>query len=132
MRWLLLSFHHAPSCQQQTNAAGREPSLGSIESHAGSQSGWAGGDSRDLEGEHDGAEPDEDGEPSLGSFDRMADQEKSWSQSGDAGFRVDYEQHASDPGKLAEARQRYRSKDHSSSDVPAGGDGRLVYYGRGS
>jgi hypothetical protein len=35
----------------------------------------------DLEDEHDGREPDVDGEPDLGSFDRTIDQEKSWRQS---------------------------------------------------
>jgi hypothetical protein len=34
----------------------------------------------DLEDEHDGREPPEDEEPSLGSFDRMTDQRKSWRQ----------------------------------------------------
>jgi hypothetical protein len=31
-----------------------------------------------MEDEHDGGEPDEEGEPSLGSFDRLVDQEYSW------------------------------------------------------
>jgi hypothetical protein len=34
----------------------------------------------DVEDEHDGAEPDVCGEPNLGSFERMIDQEKSWQQ----------------------------------------------------
>jgi hypothetical protein len=41
---------------------------------------WASGNSRDLEDEHDGSEPDEDGEPSLGSFDGMVSQLSSWKQ----------------------------------------------------
>lgn len=54
-----------------------EPSLGSIERHpscygpdgrnwSGDQSSWAAGGNKDLEDEHDGAEPGEDEEPSLG------------------------------------------------------------------
>jgi hypothetical protein len=37
-------------------------------------------DQVDIEDEHDGTEPDVCGEPHLGSFDRMLDQEKSWQQ----------------------------------------------------
>jgi hypothetical protein len=55
-----------------------EPSLGSLDRHpslygvvdgrnwTGDQTVWAGGGTRDLEDEHDGAEPDGDAEPSLG------------------------------------------------------------------
>lgn len=53
-----------------------EPSLGSLERHptlyvngrdrVGDQTDWAAGNRTDLEDEHDGGEPDEDGEPSLG------------------------------------------------------------------
>lgn len=54
-----------------------EPSLGSIERHpscygpdgrnwSGDQIAWADGGTKDLEDEHDGAEPGEDEEPSLG------------------------------------------------------------------
>ena len=66
-----------------------EDSLGSLERYAssygpdghnptGSQLNWAGGRGDDLEDEHDGAEPDECGEPSLGSLDRVTNQEQSW------------------------------------------------------
>lgn len=65
-----------------------EPSLGSLErapscygtdgpNPSGSQISWASGSSSDLEDEHDGREPEDDSEPSLGSFDRMMDQTKS-------------------------------------------------------
>jgi hypothetical protein len=50
-----------------------EPSLGSVGNNL-SQEQWAAGTTKDLEDEHDGAEPPEDDEPSLGSFDRMTDQ----------------------------------------------------------
>ncbi|AMA60071.1 hypothetical protein [Bradyrhizobium sp. CCGE-LA001] len=55
-----------------------EPSLGSLERHpslyevvdgrnwTGDQTAWAAGGAQDLEDEHDGAEPGEDEEPSLG------------------------------------------------------------------
>ena len=81
-----------------------EPSLGSVDNFT-DQTRWAAGGCTgehdvDAEGEHDGSEPDEDGEPtmgwsedgsggggqdgeaepSLGSFDRMFDQSKSWRQ----------------------------------------------------
>jgi hypothetical protein len=56
-----------------------EPSLGSLENFGtGSQERWSAGNRRDLEVEHDGAEPPEDAEPSLGSFDRIIDQTASW------------------------------------------------------
>lgn len=42
-----------------------EPSLGSV--HNRSQLAWAEGDSRDCEWDHDGREPDEDHEPTLGA-----------------------------------------------------------------
>jgi hypothetical protein len=45
------------------------------------------GDRRDLEDEHDGAEPSEDDEPSLGSFDGLMDQEVCYLVSG-AGMGV--------------------------------------------
>ena len=69
-----------------------EPSLGAIETHSnsyssdqdgnrncsGDQTVWARGTDDDREGEYDGAEQEDDSEPSLGSFDRMTDQSKSW------------------------------------------------------
>ena len=71
-----------------------EPSLGSTSSH--NQVEWAGGGTEEREDEHDGAEPDGDDEPSLGSFDRMADQSKSWRQhhgpSAGWGYCLDAEQ----------------------------------------
>jgi len=55
-----------------------EYSLGSLD-HRLDQTEWSSlGLGKDLEDEHDGAEPPEDAEPSLGSFDRMVDQTKSW------------------------------------------------------
>jgi hypothetical protein len=57
----------------------REPSLGSIRGDEWIDQGrWAAAGRADLEDEHDGAEPDDDGEPSLGSFDRVVNQEHSW------------------------------------------------------
>jgi hypothetical protein len=66
-----------------------EPSLGSIErpcsnygagnDRTGDQSLWADGPREDLEEEHDGAEPDEDGEPSLGAFEGHENQNIGWS-----------------------------------------------------
>jgi hypothetical protein len=56
-----------------------EPSLGSMGHYEHSnQELWARGGTKDLEDEHDGAEPDECGEPSLGSLDRITNQEQSW------------------------------------------------------
>jgi hypothetical protein len=66
-----------------------EPSLGSIEKSCslygpdghnptGDQTRWGDSGTKDLEDEHDGAEPPDDAEPSLGSFDRILDQTTSW------------------------------------------------------
>jgi hypothetical protein len=65
-----------------------EPSLGFLERHAslygasrdgsGNQERICDGLHRDLEHKHEGAEPDEDGEPSLGSLDDQGSQE-AWS-----------------------------------------------------
>ncbi|SHN66551.1 hypothetical protein [Bradyrhizobium erythrophlei] len=63
-----------------------EPSLGSLTSSEWSnQETWGTQPLEmrtvarvDLEDEHDGAEPDEDGEPSLGSLDRQEDQQYAW------------------------------------------------------
>jgi hypothetical protein len=70
-----------------------EPSLGSLAVYElVSQASWAHGRNNDAEDEHDGREPDVDDEPSLGSFDRMTDQTKSWFQSARAmWFWVDAE-----------------------------------------
>lgn len=64
-----------------------EPSLGSIERHPNpyrcladyhdSQDHWAGGGTDDTEDEHDGCEPDTDGEPDLGSTSAM-NQNHAW------------------------------------------------------
>ncbi|WP_128089473.1 hypothetical protein [Bradyrhizobium viridifuturi] len=90
---------------QSTWAAGQdgEPSLGSIECHPaapegdywpdrrrdgdGSQVAWSDSVTHDSEDEHDGREPDVDdelsgdeNEPSLGSFDRLANQDHAYRQ----------------------------------------------------
>jgi hypothetical protein len=63
-----------------------EPSLGTLEKHPsaygsqGDQTSWAfSGNDRDLEDEHDGKEPDEDGEPSHGSTSAI-NQEHAWAR----------------------------------------------------
>jgi hypothetical protein len=69
-----------------------EPSLGSIEMHPNpyetmadhlrTQELWAIGATNDAEGdEHDGREPEDDSEPSLGSFDGLVDQHAAWTAS---------------------------------------------------
>jgi hypothetical protein len=75
------------------DGADDEPSLGSIERHpseysagpdngvvngAGHERGWSDGGLDDREDEHDGSEPDVDDEPSLGSFEAMANQADAW------------------------------------------------------
>ena len=66
-----------------------EPSLGAIERHpscygadgrnwSGDQSDWAMSGLKDLEDEHDGAEPGEDEEPSLGALEGHTDQRAAW------------------------------------------------------
>jgi hypothetical protein len=56
-----------------------EASLGSVgPNEYNDQERWASGNRRDLEDEHDGAEPDEDGEPSLGAFEGHDDQGVAW------------------------------------------------------
>lgn len=64
---------------EQDNADA-EPSLAALH-HQINQENWSGGGTDEGEGdEHDGSEPDAEGEPDLGSFDRMTDQRKSWRQ----------------------------------------------------
>lgn len=82
-----------------------EPSLAALERHPecipgeswfdapyatrdGAQISWSKGGRDDREAQHDGAEPDVDdeltgdeGEPSLGSFDRLTNQDHAWRQS---------------------------------------------------
>jgi hypothetical protein len=70
-----------------------EPSLGFLERHcsaygfssgrdqSGDQSRTCDGLGDNLEDEHDGAEPPEDDEPSLGCFDRPFDQRVAWNVS---------------------------------------------------
>jgi hypothetical protein len=62
-----------------------EPSLGSSNDYGSGVSYGSNIDPEhrgtDLEDGHDGSEPDVEGEPALGSFDRMMNQEKSWKQS---------------------------------------------------
>jgi hypothetical protein len=74
----------------------KEPSLGSIGSTSTAewvpQTRWSqADDGADLEDEHDGAEPNEDGEPSLGSLDAMPDQRQSYRQGLANGFNLDAE-----------------------------------------
>jgi hypothetical protein len=44
-----------------------------------SQEDWTQGNCDDGEDEHDGTEPDEEGEPSLGALEGHRDQDRSWS-----------------------------------------------------
>ncbi|WP_439399118.1 hypothetical protein ACRQ5Q_17075 [Bradyrhizobium sp. PMVTL-01] len=67
------------------DAGDAEPSLGA--SNDVIQAGWARGPRDDREDEHDGREPDVDDElsgdeeePSLGSFDRLMNQDHGWRQ----------------------------------------------------
>jgi hypothetical protein len=56
-----------------------EPSLGSVAvGESRSQEGWTDGSNSDLEDGHDGAEPDEDGEPSLGAFEGHNNHDVAW------------------------------------------------------
>jgi hypothetical protein len=61
-----------------------EPCLGSLD-HMTNQTRWAEGGTKDAEDEHDGSEPDNDGEPSLGAFEGHLDQNVSYTVS-DAGI----------------------------------------------
>jgi hypothetical protein len=54
-----------------------EPSLGFLD-HMFNQTRVCEGGSIDAEDEHDGAEPDEDGEPSLGAFEGHDNQRVAW------------------------------------------------------
>jgi hypothetical protein len=47
--------------------------------------------------EHDGREPDVDEEPSLGSFDRMTDQRKSWRVYGRFGLDCEHKHDGREP-----------------------------------
>src|SRR3982074_997205 len=58
--------------------------------HHCDQERWATGGTKGLEEEHDGAEPDECGEPSLGSLDRVMNQERSWHRENP--YSIDLEQ----------------------------------------
>jgi hypothetical protein len=79
---------HGPASQSHWADGDRhdlEQSLGDDEPSLGWTAGGSFGmpllpDHVDIEDEHDSAEPDVCGEPDLGSFDRMLDQEKSWQQ----------------------------------------------------
>ena len=69
-----------------------EPSLGSCNAEWIPQtSGLRPVDRLDLEDEHDGAEPDEEGEPSLGSLDAVTDQRQSYRQDASVWGCVDLE-----------------------------------------
>ncbi len=83
--WAVRNWHPVTGADfaidSEKDDSDNEPSLGSVENFgAGSQELWASGDHRDLESEHDGSEPSEDEEPSLGSFDAMVSQLSSWKQ----------------------------------------------------
>lgn len=60
----------------------------------------------DLEDEHDGREPDVNGEPILGSFDRIMNQAKSWRQSslfaGTDSEQDDCDREDDDPAEVGE------------------------------
>jgi hypothetical protein len=100
-----------PENEEDEDSDPAEPCLGSLENFgSGNQELWAGGNRQDLEDEHDGAEPPEDAEPSLGSFDRMLDQTKSWDMRTDDGFfsssdceQDDCDKEDDDPEELSEA-----------------------------
>ena len=64
------------AAEPEDDPADDEPSLGSTASL--DQGCWAFGTSDEREDEHDGGEPDEDGEPELGSFDRLINQRHAW------------------------------------------------------
>jgi hypothetical protein len=98
-----------------------EPSLGSNTNTY--QGAWATGSADDREDEHDGAEPSEDGEPLLGSFDRMTDQRKSWRQrEGNAFCGLDAEADDSDrEPSLGSVTSGWGSDRHSQEDWAGGG-----------
>jgi hypothetical protein len=86
-----------------------EPSLGSSNDHHGSGALYANVEPNlrglDLEDQHDGAEPDVDGEPLLGSFDAMVNQDKAWRQHRLAtsdGELDDCDREDDDPAELGE------------------------------
>ena len=116
--------------------ADAEPSLGSIDVHPSgyttqnelrgltNQENWAAGNRDDAEGdEHDGSEPDVDDEeddageddgttlePSLGSFERLENQEHAWKQRGHW-LPTDGENAAEAPtGELDRQRAAYKAK----------------------
>jgi len=69
------------TAEPENDNSDSEPSLGSVATSENiTQGAWASGTSDDREDEHDGAEPDEDDEPALGSFDRLLNQEHAWMQ----------------------------------------------------
>jgi hypothetical protein len=86
----LLEFLDATESDCELEDAGElEPSLGSLERHCsaysgdgrdrtGDQSLWSESALFDAEDEHDGAEPDVDDEPCLGSLDGMFHQGHAW------------------------------------------------------
>jgi hypothetical protein len=73
----------------------------------------------DVEDEHDGREPDTDGEePSLGSFDRMTDQRKSWRQAEIPGFRgVDAEHDPAEGREGDDERERDEAEESGIGDA---------------
>ncbi|WP_439365490.1 hypothetical protein ACNJYD_04380 [Bradyrhizobium sp. DASA03005] len=78
-----------------------EPSLGAIEKHAscygvdgrnssGDQTAWADSGTKDLEDEHDGAEPGDDDEPSLGALEGHTDQRAAWHAASVNDYELDH------------------------------------------
>ena len=58
-----------------------EAFLGALElMRGGDQRNWTAGANDDREDEHDGAEPCDESEPSLGSFDRLMHQVHTWTE----------------------------------------------------
>jgi hypothetical protein len=96
-----------------------EPSLGSVAVHElisqACWSQWCTGS--DLEDEFDGCEPGEDEEPSLGAFDRMLNQTKSWRHAEIPGVHWDDAEH--DPAEGREGDDE-RERDEAENGI---GDG---------
>jgi hypothetical protein len=84
----------------------------------GDQSFWADSPQGDLEDEHDGSEPPEDAEPSLGSFDRMTDQSQSWRQRGEYQTGLDREEEDCD--KEEDDPEEQSEAQHSGRVFPSG------------
>jgi hypothetical protein len=84
------------SIDRELDKSDDEPSLGSLAMwEYNTQELWAAGTSNNCEDEHDGAEPNEDGEPSLGSLDGQLTQEQ-WAAGG--GYSIDAEADPAESG----------------------------------